>query len=530
MTYPQMGRMGNAVHDAGDPLLNTWALAWVAHQLPLDPAHLFDANIFYPEQHTLAYSETLLAPAIAVAPLLWLGAGPVFAYNLVFVLGFILSGVGAALLVRHLTRDTHAAVLAGVIFAFCPYRFDHMAQMQLQQAQWIPLALWSFHRLLDTHRVRDGLWLGALVACQVLSCVYYGIFLMAYLMVVGGFLLLANLPRARRSVSALASGVALTTMLLVPAGVAYLGARQTVGERTVAEIRTNSASWRNFLATNSTNTLYGWTADRFGASQRRLFPGLIAVACALVALWPFPAGSPGSMLRVAYTIGLAFAVELTLGLHGSLYPFLYDHLVVFHALRIPALADILVTLSLAVLAGFGLARIGARLHGARARVALTAVLCAGVLVESHSGAMQLTTIPAAPPAIYGDLVQDAGAHDVAVPARIVELPVFREDPTYMYYSTFHWQTLLNGYSGFFPASYVSLYKETLLFPNAVALDDLRSRGARYVLVHGELMDPDEYRRTIDGIDRCECGLTLVARRPWLSHDISLYRLSGAALR
>ena len=35
-------------NDNGDAQLNEWILAWVAHQLPRDPIHLFEANIFYP--------------------------------------------------------------------------------------------------------------------------------------------------------------------------------------------------------------------------------------------------------------------------------------------------------------------------------------------------------------------------------------------------------------------------------------------------------------------------------------------------
>src|SRR3982074_1308908 len=94
MTYPQVRRLRDTVHDDGDPLLNAWALAWVAHQLPRAPARLFDANIFYPERRTLAYSETLLVPATIVAPLHWLGAGPLLVYNIVFLSGFVVSGVG----------------------------------------------------------------------------------------------------------------------------------------------------------------------------------------------------------------------------------------------------------------------------------------------------------------------------------------------------------------------------------------------------------------------------------------------------
>ncbi len=180
MTYPQILHMSDAVHDDGDPLLNAWTLAWVAHQLPRAPAHLFDANIFYPERRTLAFSETLLAPAVVVAPLHWMGAGPILVHNIVFLSGFIVSGAGMALLVRMLTGHAGAAVLAGLVFAFLPYRIDHYAHLQLQQTQCLPLALWAFHRLLRTARPRDGVLLGLFAAGQILSCMYYGLFLVPY--------------------------------------------------------------------------------------------------------------------------------------------------------------------------------------------------------------------------------------------------------------------------------------------------------------------------------------------------------------
>jgi hypothetical protein len=125
MTWPQVLRMSDGVHDPADPLMVTWVLSWVAHQLPLAPAHIFDANIFYPERNTLAYSETLLVPGLVAAPLSWLGVGPILIYNIVFLSGFALSGAGLALLVRRLTGNNGAAIVAGIVFAFAPYRIDH---------------------------------------------------------------------------------------------------------------------------------------------------------------------------------------------------------------------------------------------------------------------------------------------------------------------------------------------------------------------------------------------------------------------
>jgi hypothetical protein len=205
MTYPQVLHLRDGVHDDGDPLLNTWTLAWVAHQLPLAPARLFDANIFYPERKTLAFTETLLLPGMLAAPLHWLGVAPLLVHNLVLLSGFAVSGAGTALLVRALTGNTVAAVLAGIVFAFLPYRIDHMPHLQLQQTQCLPLALWAFHRLLERGRVSDGVWFGLFMAGQVLSCTYYGLFLVPYLGVVCGTMLIAERTMPKRRLIALAA-------------------------------------------------------------------------------------------------------------------------------------------------------------------------------------------------------------------------------------------------------------------------------------------------------------------------------------
>src|SRR4051794_7312852 len=268
MTFPQVLRMTDGVHDPGDPLMVTWVLAWVAHQLPNAPAHILDANIFYPERNTLAYSESLLVPGLLAAPLHWLGVAPILVYNLVFLSGFALSGVGVALLVRRLTGNAGASIVAGIVFAFAPYRIDHYAHLQLQQTQFIPLTLWAFHRLLDSGRLRDGALLGLCTVGQMLSCMYYGIFLIPYLATVCGTLLIAARRLAPRTLGALALAVAIVTVAMIPVGRAYLAARKVVGERATGEVAANSATWRNYLAPPEANALYGKVFFRFTDPER----------------------------------------------------------------------------------------------------------------------------------------------------------------------------------------------------------------------------------------------------------------------
>jgi Dolichyl-phosphate-mannose-protein mannosyltransferase len=522
MTYPQVFHMMAGVHDDGDPLMVTWVLAWVAHQLPRAPAHLFDANIFYPERNTLAYSETLLVPGAVAAPLHWVGVPPILIYNLVFLSGFAISGVTVALLVRRLTGHSGAAILAGIVFAFPPYRIDHYAHLQLQQTQFIPLAMLAFHRLLDTNRLRDGVWLGIAVACQMLSCMYYGLFLIPYMTVVCGALLIARREMPRRRLAALAVAAAVIVVMLLPVGRAYMAARAVVGERGRAEVADGSATWRNYLAPPEENAVYGKVFARFMEPERRLFPGFVAIAIALVGLWP-----PVTATRIAYGLGLLLAFDVSLGLNGIVYSALYDYFLPFKALRIPARMGLMVGFSLAVLGGYGAARIAARLQSPAMRKAVLGAIGFLMLVEYASVPLPLWPAPQAPPESYADLVRDRGDSPTAV---LFEFPTLgpTTDTSYLYYSTFHWQSLINGYSGFFPPSYRRLVGAVGNFPDEPSIDAIKSHGVRYVVIHGEYLKGNRYATLIPQLDHRR-DMTLVSRRPWQipgKHaEISVYRVS-----
>ena len=149
-----------AVPDRGDPVFSMWRMGWVAHQIVTSPRHLFDANIFYPLRATLTYSDAMLLPALTGAPLLWAGVHPVVAYNLVFLSGFVLCGLAAYLLVRGLGWGRLAAWIAAVAFALCPFRIDHLSHLELQMAQWMPIALLGVHGLLSSGKPWYGVGAG----------------------------------------------------------------------------------------------------------------------------------------------------------------------------------------------------------------------------------------------------------------------------------------------------------------------------------------------------------------------------------
>jgi len=519
MTYPQVREIDRSVsEDIGDPLLSTWRLAWTAHQLPRDPLHLFDANIFHPERGTLAFSDAMLVPSLTIAPLVWMGVHPLLAYNLLLLSGFALSGAAMFVLVRYFTHHTGAALLAGFVFAFLPYRFMHYAHLELQMAQWMPLALWAFHRTVQNGRWRDGLLTGLFIALQTLSSWYYGIFFVTFLAVVGTVTLLgAERSRLVRAVPPLAAGAALAAILTLPFTIPYFHARRAVGERPVSEIEFYSATPQNYLAAHPWNGMFGSFTSSLGGQERELFQGFMVPLIALIGLWP-----PLSTVRIAYALGLIVAFEASLGYNGAIYPVLHDWVLPYRGLRVPARMAILVGLGLAILVGFGAARmataVGRRLPAARVLVIL------GVLFFlEYRSTIAVRRVWTRPPPVYEALRRDT-------PSVLFELPLVVPDtafePIYMYFSTFHWQKLINGYSGFAPPSYSKLVDMIAAGPpDDVTMKELRRRGTDYVVVHGAFFqDREAWKKMVAALDqRADLDLVHVSR--WLGHQTLVYRVS-----
>jgi len=133
--------------DFGDPLLNAWILAW-------DTSHLgrgwWNANIYYPHPLALAYSEHLLPQALAIWPVQAIAHNPILSYNVAFLATFVLSGLGMFLFVREVTNNRAAAFVAGVAYAFGPYRVTSIPHLQILSSQWMPFALYGFRRYFDS--------------------------------------------------------------------------------------------------------------------------------------------------------------------------------------------------------------------------------------------------------------------------------------------------------------------------------------------------------------------------------------------
>jgi hypothetical protein len=511
LLYPQWRHM-DSVPDLGDPLLSMWRAGWVFQQLQGDPRGLFDANIFHPEALTFTYSDSMLLPGLTAAPLLAARLHPVTVYNLLLMSGFVFSGIAAALLVERLTGSRAAGFVAGIVYGFYPYHFEHYSHLELQMMQWMPLSLLALHRFLETRAARYAVAAAVCAVAQLYSSMYYGVFFAIYAAAVVSVLIATRRPPLARLLLPGALAAALALALAWPLIQPYREATRTKGERGRAEVAAYSATPADYLRAHFRSAVYGRHMLPGRQPERALFPGVVPIALAAAGLVP-----PLGAVRLAYVAGLIVAFDGSLGFNGVSYPYLYDWFSPIRGLRVPARFSVLVALSLSVLAGFGVRWLIARPRRPRASQALFAAAVAASIVNVWP-VLPLVPVWRQPPPIYGAL---AGAPQVV----LAEFPVpqnYVSNVNYMYFSLWHWAPMINGYSGFMPKSYDEFQVGVADFPGPQALATLKSRGVTHVSVNCGLYRGGcpELLARLDTI----ADLRKVSEGRWQGQPVRLYEL------
>jgi hypothetical protein len=303
VTWPLVRGLGRDVAwDLGDSVLNMWILAWDVEQLLAilggELARVrtfFDANIFHPAPLTLAYSEHLFAQAVQALPVYAISGNPILAYNLLFLSTFVLSGLGMYLLVRELTGSALAGFVAGLLFAFAPYRLAQSSHLQVLSSQWMPFVFYGVRRYFTATagpgppHLRPLLWASLALVAQSLSSGYYLLYFTPF---AAGYVLWEmaqrRLWRNGRVWLHLGSTSLATIAIVAPFLLPYAEVRQRFDmARTLGEVTRLSADVYSYATAFAEQPVWGRVMQAFPKREGELFPGVVPVVLAAVGLISF---------------------------------------------------------------------------------------------------------------------------------------------------------------------------------------------------------------------------------------------------
>jgi hypothetical protein len=442
--------------DRPDGRLNAWILGWAGPTLVEHPSRVFDAPAFYPAKDVLAFSENLLLPALAVAPLQW-ASGPVLAYNVALLASLLLSGLGAQWLVRRASGDRLAAFVAGAFFAAGPHRWTRLSHLHAQVTMFLPLALAALDRFWESRTLRRALGVGLMLALQGLCSVYLGAIAASALAVAVLVALFGGLRPAE--LARLAVAMLLAALVLWPVTRPYLRMRAFQGQEfTLETVSIYAATLPSYVAAGT--RLWGGLSQRWAdpsAIRDTLFPGFAVLSLGIAGL----ASSPARYRAVAVAAS-AVAVLFSLGPETAFYQFLHEHLLLIRGVRALARFALVPTLALSVLAGLALS--------GRRRLALVAALVA-MMLESANLPLRLERYPGP---------STAARWLAGRPGAVLVLPLAVDDTRAMLDGLAHRRPLVNGDSGFIPRPFdraMELFEhgldpEGLRFLRAVGVRDV----------------------------------------------------------
>ncbi len=502
VTWPLILNLNTLVIDPYDALLNTWMLNWTAHSFAGGLSGLlnyYNANIFFPYTNTFAFSDLQTPLGILAIPFIYFSKEPLWANNIITILGFVLSGLSVYWLTRLFVKKNSVALLSGIIFSFSCLHLNYIAHQQAFHFWPVVLCIYFLFR-------KSSIWFSLFFLTASLTYVYN-----FYVLLLIGGIYFVYFPSDRiKTFLGLVLGIIVTTPFLIPF---LLVSKEFNYVRPINDVihfslhpldifNIGSNSRLNFIPYHPNNA----TAGFFG----------VVTFCSIIVmfwqLWFFRKALPtmeNSRTLIFFLILAVFAFIMAIGpgvhlfretVHVGPLPIIPGPYLIFYFL-VPGFKGFRTPSRWIIVTFFAFILALAIYFAKRITWKVTAVLIIVTLLEL-SLPLRYSRVPSVSefPPEQSWLVNNFKG------APIIEFPIYvwsdrttpdirgnqklqtrtngvGEETLREYYSTIHWHPMYNGYSGFSPKSWERdvqwLQKE---FPSQESVSYLKNKGIKLILV------------------------------------------------
>ncbi len=373
------GIMNTVVNGGGDVYQSLWGLWWVPYSiLTLHSSPYFSSMIYYPVGASLVTQTLMPIAGLLSAPLQAIGL--TFSYNIIFLLGFALSGFFMYLLAFRLTRNVYASFIAGMIFAFSPM---HIAQsyghLNWTTIEFLPLFVLMLIQMIEDSKLKYAA--GAAISFVLLvfmgdpeqgimTVLFSIILLAAYLLRKDGRKMILSRGFAVNFSAMVVLVLVLGSPFLIPIINGIVSGNALATANQLADLQHNMIWSQNivsFFIPSPYNSFLS-SASQFSSTiyapdptERIAYLGYVALFLALLGIYydykrdRLKNSALWIVMIVVFGL-LSLGPYLQIGSTVSQIPgpFLgYRYIPIFNIIREPGRFDLIVTMALAVLAALG---------------------------------------------------------------------------------------------------------------------------------------------------------------------------------
>ncbi len=469
MTYPLILRVNQLPVDVADPqnylnrdsFIFLWNFWWLKHSLFHLGAQPFYSNyIFYPHGTSLVFLPFIGVYSIASLPFQWLFSGEtgvIVAYSIVVLCSFVLAAYFGYLLSMEVVGDSRASFVAGLLYSFCANRVWNLSALNLFCYEFVALFIFFVVRLLKAPSLGRGVAVGLSFALLFYSSLNYALFSLGLSLVLIAWYTVANRLERDYLKGVLANGATAVTVFVLAASpfLAAIWSFVSDGHLSAAKMQLEaptafSNDLLSFVIPSFYQKFYDALIDfRFLYSKGfdwrviglKSFLGYTALLLAVVGLircadrkkWIW-FGSFGLFLVLSMGPYLHVGGRV---LRNVPLPYLalYKWLTVLQIARAPERMIVIVMLSLAVLAAYGVKALGEWKPGGK--TAIVALAAAFILLENIGAPLRTARFPV--PDIYYEMARDAAEY------AILDIPMSEGmRPISMYFQIVHQKPTVSG--------------------------------------------------------------------------------------
>lgn len=502
LIYPHLFTGFSNQIEKNDGRLLAWTVSWDLNKLLTDPLNLYNANIFYPNQSTLTYSEHFLGGSILALPVYILSGGnPTASFNFLMILGFILNAFSAYVLIKHLTKSKLAAFIGAVIFGYCSYRIINYAHLQNSLVFYIPFLTYFVIRYFENKRRLFLIGAGLSLLGMSLTSWYHMIFiwlLFALLL----FYYLIKKQFTKRDFINFGILIGVNLLIILPFALPYFEFnKQNQSAYTINDLKTYSADIGGYLLPPP-NTVVGgevlpfFRIDKERWSENMNFIGFIALILSIIGILSFRNSKNEFQIsvdksKIKYVLMALVFFIFSLGpfLHIAdqvtriplVYWLVYNLLPPIRFIRVTARFATVFYMFIGILAGFGMVKILNRFKSKKFAVVFSGLLVCVILFEYYPYNRFYDLYDTSKtPEVYNYIKDN---NDVKA---LIEMPINVgpfDTTQYVYYSGIHFKPIVNGYSGFEPKDHQ--FNKYLFenFTNTLGFLKLKQLGVTHLLIN-----------------------------------------------